>query len=76
MTLLFSPPAASKVAYMFCCCFIFSPPALREAKAKRACVLLMFFLNFVLISVKTNYLNIYVTDLHEIFRFGKTFAVY
>ena len=44
---------------------------MREAQARRAYVLLMFYF-FIYFSdfCQTNYLNVYLTDLHEICRIG------
>jgi len=57
------------------CEHAFSPPALREAQARWAYVLLMFFIfKIFLVTCHTNYLSIYRTDLHEICRIGRTLA--
>jgi len=54
-----------------------SPAALREAHARTAYLLLMFCYFFTQFSdiCQTNYLNIYWTDLHEIFMIDRTLVV-
>jgi len=53
-----------------------SPPAVREAQARRACVLLLsLFKKYFSDFCERNYLNIYRTDLHKFCRIGRTLAV-
>jgi len=64
-------PAGIEITSLSRYAYNVSPPVLREEQARRAYVLLLFFKNFLNTFsdfCQTNYLNIYVTDLHEICR--------